>query len=183
MIPLSIIVRLLFKRINNFSSGHIGEKDVEIELKSLGENFICINTGLDTDRGNIDKIVLGPTGVWTLEVKSHKGYFTFNGDVLLRNNLQKTNFLSQAYAEAKTLEDLIRSKLNIEIKVHPVVIFSNKFAKVRLGQKLYKGVYVIRKEWLNKLITETQLQSLDKETVLKIKEMIISNKTSTPRVE
>jgi len=169
MFPLLVIIGLLKKRTNNFISGFVGEQDIDVELKSLGTDFICINGGLDTGRGNIDKIVLGPTGVWTLEVKSHSGHFTFNGDVLLRNNLEKTSFLKQAYTEAKTLEDLIRLKQNIEIKVQPVVVLSNKFAKVRLGLNRYKGVYVIQKGWLNKLITETHVQNLDTATALRIK--------------
>ena len=170
IIQLGLILRIFLKRTNKFISGFVGEKDIEIELKSLGEEFIRINGGLDTGRGNIDKIVLGPTGAWALEVKSHMGYITFDGNILLRNGKPfEKDFLKQAYAEAKTLEDLIRSKLNIEIKVQPVVVFSNKFAKVRLGRKPYKGVYVIRKEWLNKLITGTHNQALDNETISKIK--------------
>ena len=172
---LFVIAGLLLKRNNKFLSGFEGEKDIEIELKSLGKNFICINGGLDTGRGNIDKIALGPTGVWILEVKSHKGNITFEGDTLLNwGKPFEKDFLGQAYAEAKTLEDLIRLKLNTEIKVQPVLVFSNKFAKVRLRMKSYKGVYVIGKEWLTKLITETHIQSLDQETTLKIKNIIVS---------
>jgi hypothetical protein len=174
---LFVIAGLLLKRNNKFISGQIGEKDIELELKSLGKDFICINSGLDTGKGNIDKIVLGPTGVWTLEVKSHKGNITFKNDTLLINNIvSEKDFLKQAYAEAKTLEDLIKSKLNIQIKVQPVLVFSNKFAKVRLGIKIYKGVYIVGKSWLNKLITETHIQNLDHETILKIKQAIAPNR-------
>ncbi len=173
MIPLGILIRLLIKRLNNFISGLFGEKDIEIELKKLGKNFICINSGLDTGKGNIDKIVLGPTGVWTLEVKNHKGNVSFNNNTLLINNVApEKDFIRQAYAEAKTLNDLIRSKLDIEIKVQPVLVFSNKFAKVRLGMKTYNGVSVIGKEWLKKLITETNIQLLDQDIILKIKKII-----------
>lgn len=178
LIPLGILIRSLFKRLNNFSSGLIGEIDIERELKSLGESFICIN-GFDTGKGNIDKIVLGPTGVWTLEVKSHKGNITFVNDTLLINNRPpEKDFLKQAYSEAKTLEDLFRSKLNLEIKVQPVLVFSNKFAKIRLGMKTYKGVYVVGKAWLNKLITETHNRSLNQETFLKIKNILSGENNS-----
>ena len=50
-----------------------GERDIDDELKNLSLDFVVINKGLDTGRGNIDKIVIGPSGVWTLEVKSQKG--------------------------------------------------------------------------------------------------------------
>ena len=148
-------------------------RSIDTELKSLGEDFICINSGLNTGRGNIDKIVLGPTGAWTLEVKSHRGNITFEGDELLNGGKPfEKDFLGQSYAEAKTLEDIIKSKVELDIRVQPVLVFSSKFTKVGLGLSRYKGVYVVQRGWLNKLITETHAQSLDKATVLRIKEIL-----------
>lgn len=171
-LTLFAFATLLLKRTNKFISGQTGEKDVEIELKKLGKDFVCIN-GFDTDKGNIDKIVIGPTGIWTLEVKSHKGKITFVNETLYTNNkIPEKDFLKQAYAEAKTLEDLIYEKLNISLKVQPVLVFSDKFAKVRLGMKTCKGVYVVGISWLNMLITETNKESLDQETVLKIENIL-----------
>lgn len=158
LVTLFLIIR---KRSDKFLSGYVGERDIDDELKNLSLDFVVINKGLDTGRGNIDKIVIGPSGVWTLEVKSQKG------DIV-----PPESFLKQAYAEAKTLQDLIKAKLNLDINVQPVLIFSNKFAKVRFGFNKQRGVYVIQKAWLNKLITETHVQSLDAETAKKIKSVI-----------
>ena len=172
MVLLFGVASLLLKRTGKFISGLEGEKDIEIELKNLEKDFVCIN-GLETGKGNIDKIVLGPTSVWTLEVKSHKGNVTFENDTLLINNkIPEKDFLKQSYAEAKYLGDLIKSKLSLEIKVQPVLVFSNKFAKVRLGMNTYRGVYVVGKSWLNKLLTETHIQNLDTVTILKIKNIL-----------
>jgi hypothetical protein len=154
LVSLFIIIR---KRSDRFLSGFVGERDINDELKGLGTDFIC-KSDFDTGRGNIDKIVIGRTGVWTLEVKSYKG-----------NIIPSDHDLSQAYAEAKTLQDLIKSKLNLNIIVQPVLVFSNKFAKVRFGLTQHKGVYVIQRAWLKKLLTETHNQSLDSETIQKIK--------------
>lgn len=153
-----VVFIYLYKKTDRFLSGLEGENDAEDELKNLPSDFIVINEGFDTGRGNIDKIVIGPTGVWTLEVKSHKG-----------NIFPSDNFLKQAYAEAKTLQDLIKAKLNLDIYVQPVLVFSNKFAKVRFGFNKQKGVYVIQKAWLKKLLIETHVQSLDNENAQKIK--------------
>lgn len=173
VIPLLILVSLIKRRTDNFASGLIGENDIDKELKSLGSDYICVTGGLDTGHGNIDKIVIGPTGVWILEVKSHKGNITFEGESLLRDGkpLEK-NFLGQTYAEAMTLQELIKSKLNLDIRVQPVIVFANKYANVRLGLKEYKGVRVIQKAWLNKLLTEKNNQDLTSETQLKIKDAI-----------
>ena len=155
-----LILAPLLKRTNNFISGLIGEKDVGEVLKSLDSNYICIDSGLDTATGNIDKIVVGPTGVWTLEIKSHKGNIDLSD-----------NFLKQAFAEAKYLEHIL-FMANIYTHVQPILVFSNKYANVRFGLKQQNGVYIIRKEWLNKLLTSTHIRYLDGATVLKIKEII-----------
>jgi hypothetical protein len=174
VIPLLLIFGLIKRRANSFLLGQEGENDIDKELSNLRSDYISILNGLDTDKGNIDKIVIGPTGVWTLEVKSHKGHITFDGQSLVRNNqpLEK-NFLDQAYAEAMTLHELIKLKLNIDISIQPVVVFSSKYAKVRLGLNKYKGVYVIQKAWLNKLITETPVQNLTESIRIDIKNALI----------
>jgi hypothetical protein len=73
-----------------------------------------------------------------------------------------------------TLHDLIKSKLNMNISVQPVVVFSSKYVKVRLGLNKYKGVYVIQKAWLNKLITGKTNQNLTEEIRVKINNILIS---------
>jgi hypothetical protein len=62
--------------------------------------------------------------------------------------------------------------LNLDINVQPVLVFSNKFAKVRFGLNQQKGVYIIQKAWLKKLLTETYIQSLNNVTILRIKECL-----------
>jgi hypothetical protein len=172
IILLGILFFSFKRRTNNFISGDLGERDIGNELKNLISDFICISD-FETGRGNIDKIVIGPTGVWTLEVKSHKASLNFDGNILLNSGRPfERNFLSQAYAEAKTLGDLINAKTGLNINVQAVLVFSNKYAKVRLGLKQCKGVYVVQKAWLNKLLTETHVQRLDNLTVLKIKECL-----------
>lgn len=166
-----IIFGLLWKRTRNFLSGFVGESDIDQEFKKIGNNFQYFPDGLDTGRGNIDKIVVGPTGVWILEVKSHFGEVSFNGQMLLnKGNPFEKDFLKQAYAEAKTLQDLIKSDLGIEVPVQPAVVFSR--SRVRLGLEKYKGVYVIQKAWLAKLLTETNTTSLDTTTIERISSIL-----------
>lgn len=160
-VTLLIIGGLFLKRTNNFTSGQVGELDVWHELKKLPDGYFVIDD-LNTGRGNIDKVVIGPTGIWTLEVKSYKGNISPN-----------EHDLKQAYAEAKTLQDLISSKLNLHLNVEPVLVFSDKFAKVRFGLNKQKGVYVIGIAWLNKLLTENNTTRLDREVVYKIKEILM----------
>ena len=169
---MAVIFRLLMHWTKNFVSGLIGEKDIDNELFKLGGDYFKISD-FNTGRGNIDKIVAGPSGIWTLEVKNHAGSISFNGkDLLNHGKLFDKDFLKQAYAEAKTLQDIIKSRLDLDINVQPVLVFSNKYAKVKLGLNKKRGVYVIQKRWLKKLITETYVQNLDASTLHKIEEIV-----------
>lgn len=49
------------------------------------EHFIIHD--FDTGRGNIDHILVGPKGIITLELKSHRGKVTFDGTILRRDGL------------------------------------------------------------------------------------------------
>ena len=55
LVTLFLIIR---KRSDKFLSGYVGERDIDDELKNLSLDFVVINKGLDTGRGNIDKIVI-----------------------------------------------------------------------------------------------------------------------------
>lgn len=163
------ITKMIKLRTNRFSKGLIGEQEVDKELQNLKDDYLLIKNGLNTSKGNIDKIIVGPTGVWIIEVKSHKGNITFNDNLLLKNGKPfEKDFLKQAYAEAKTFEELLKAKLNLVINVQPVIVFSDKSANVKLGLKKYCGVFVIQKSWLKKLLTETLLQNIDTPTIRKI---------------
>jgi hypothetical protein len=160
-------------RTDKFNKGLVGENDIDDVFDKLSGEYVYLSEGLNTVRGNIDKIVIGPTGVWTLEVKSHSGQFTFDGEHLLRNGkTMDKDFLGQAYAEAKTLQEIINSKVGLNVPVQPVVVFSNKYAQARFGLKQYKGVYVIRKDWLIKLITENRKNYLNNEQIEKIGKLL-----------
>ena len=167
---IMLMVFVLIRNVgNDFIQGLEGENDIGDELKKLPSDFKVFNEGLDTERGNIDKIVIGPTGVFAIEVKSHKAKVTFNGKELLNyfKPFEK-DFLKQAYAEAMKLKESIKTKTGIDVFVQPILVFSSRYAKMRLGFNQIKGVYVIQKRWLNKLITQPNNSPLSLELRQKI---------------
>lgn len=169
-IPLLILYRKVYTKGSLYLMGLEGENDIKDELKKLPPEYTFIRDIVTSNQGNIDYVVVGPTGIWALEVKNHKGHISFNEPTLLRNNqpLEK-NFLSQAYAEAMQLHDMLKVKLGVDLPVHPVIVFANKFANVKLGLHTFKGVFVIQKAWLNKLITETNQYFFTDKTIQNIK--------------
>lgn len=163
--------------IGNRRQGREAELDVEDKLFELPDNFKILSNLIIGDRGNIDEVVVAPTGIWVIEVKSHPGKIGFNGTELTRNGyiFQEKNFFSQVWAQKRTVEETIFSTLNQKYHVQPVIVFSDPGADVRLGLKPINGVYVIGYNWINKLIHEQNAQrSLDQNTINLIVEILSS---------
>ena len=148
-----LLIYLTFKELKNFSNGYIGELDVKRILSKFPNEYKYFYDVKIGQRGNIDFVVVGPSGVWTIEVKSHLGKITYVNDTLLINGyLPEKNFLSQSYAEAKELEKYLKEQINYDMRVHPVLAFSSKKAYINFGLNPQRGVYVVNASWLPQLI-------------------------------
>ncbi len=125
--------------------GAIAEEKTGAMLEGLPEaNFVIHD--FDTGRGNIDHILVGPKGIFTLEVKSHRGTVTFENGILLRDGQTfEKDFLKQVWAECFAVREIL-AKWNIkDPKADPLVVFSNAFVKV--GGKA-NGVEVMNLKFL-----------------------------------
>jgi hypothetical protein len=118
-------------------------------LDSLPEGFFIIHD-FDSGKGNIDHIIIGPKGIFTVETKSQRGEVTFDGNQLLFNGkpFQK-DFLKQAWAECYLVRDLLKKWEISEPKVEPVILFTNAFVKVR---EKAKGVEIVNLKYLPKFL-------------------------------
>ena len=134
-----------FKSSQRFVKGMDGEGDIWKELKNLPSGYYTLHDFVEGKRGNIDYIVVGPTGVWTVEVKNYKQQ---NID-----NVYLEQHLDQAYAEAKTLSDLLL------LPVNSILVFTNPKATIHFGLNRQKGVFVIGKKWLVDLIQKKEYGS------------------------
>lgn len=135
-----------------------GEKEIYFELKNklLDEFTVFQGLQINGNKWDIDFIVVGPTGIFTVEVKSHKGKIDFNGEELTHNGspFKEKDILKQALSEAMELHGYILDRTDQDIFVSPIIVFSDSGAFVKLGLKKINNVQVIQKEWLLKLITE-----------------------------
>jgi len=66
---LSLIDRVAVPRVERWSQGARGEEDVGRALEALGDGWAVFHD-IDTGRGNIDHVVIGPAGLFTVETKS-----------------------------------------------------------------------------------------------------------------
>jgi len=118
----------LKRDFDNWSQGAEGEEAVGRILEGLREEGWCVIHDVSFGRGNIDHIVVGPGGIFTIETKSRAG------KVWLAHLDQK--MLGQAYAEMKTLETITR------MEVQALLVFSQAYIVDRVPAKR-RGVTIL----------------------------------------
>lgn len=165
---------LVFYRLHrNYQQGFEGEKQVTKVLSStLSDDYFLINdVQLDSGkRSNIDHIVLGPTGIFVLETKNHRGKIVCYGDSWTGIG---QNPFTQARFNALRVHEVIKASGIFESKlwVQAVVVFANK--KVELDRrKAPSKVEVLKIDELTDYITQETRHLSAQEIELMSKEIL-----------
>ena len=128
------VVGSLEKKESRFDNGIIGERTISRELEKLPDQYVVFRGLLVNDHQDIDCTVVGPTGVFAVEVKSHKGTIGFDGERLMRNGRPfEKDFFHETMSEAVGLRGLLDRTAKLDIFVEPIIVFSSNAATVRLG--------------------------------------------------
>jgi len=128
------------KRSKHAERGAEAEEAVGAILDNTPEGNFVIHD-FNSGRGNIDHILIGPKGIFTLETKSHAGKVSFDGEKLLRNGRPfEKDFLKQAWAQCYLVRGIL-AKWGITTPLpEPVILFTNAFIEVR-GKA--KGIEIV----------------------------------------
>jgi len=174
--PLTWFIYRLYKKqretSGRFSKGRKSEEIILNELSKLPDDYVILQ-GLEIKGGDIDFTVVGPTGIFAIDAKSHSGEITFNGKELLRDNASfEKNILSQSKNEALRLQKIILERTDRKYFVTPVIVFSSPFARLKFGSKPVENVLIIGKEFLNKAIMEKSPDLSPKEVLRVEKEVL-----------
>ncbi|HUE35759.1 MAG TPA: nuclease-related domain-containing protein [Candidatus Acidoferrum sp.] len=118
----------LRKQINRLKQGLDGEKIVGEKLENLRVLGYRVFHDLIGGPFNVDHVLAGPAGVFTVETKTwSKGKgdkIDHNGEVLWKNGIEvKPNPIDQAKAQARWLYGLIKELTNENVFVQPVIVF------------------------------------------------------------
>jgi hypothetical protein len=137
------------KRARDAERGAVAEEKTGDFLEGLPEGYFVLHD-FNVGRGNVDHILVGPKGVLTLEVKSHRGSVTFDGTDLFRDGkLFEKDFLKQAWSECFAVREILAARGLVEVPVEPVILFTNAFVQLR-GKA--KGVEVVSLKFLPKFL-------------------------------
>lgn len=99
----------LAKERKEFLRGACGEMSVGYRLSDFPEDFYIIND-LNTDAGNLDHVVIGPTGVFALDTKSWRGVVTADGkgELLLNGRFEKAH-VKQLVGRVMGIRDRVKA--------------------------------------------------------------------------
>ena len=108
-----LVDRLVFPVIDRWDRGAEGEEHVGRLLEALVERGWRPIHDVSLGRGNIDHVLIGPGGLFTIETKSHRG----------RLAVAKIDpaMLKQAYAQRKLVERIT------DMPVEALLVFSNAY--------------------------------------------------------
>jgi len=86
--------------------GRRGELAVATVLAGLDPRY-RVHHGIDTGHGDIDHLVIGPTGIFVIETKNLDGRFALTHGHLTRNGYDATHLAAQATAESMAVKDML----------------------------------------------------------------------------
>jgi len=110
--------------------GHLGERFVAEELDKLREQGYRTFNDLAGERFNIDHVLVGPTGVYSVETKTRRQRaegsprLTFDGErVLVDGLLPDRDPISQARGNAQHVQRMLSHLVGGKLWVQPIVFF------------------------------------------------------------
>ncbi len=161
-----------YQKGNSWFKGDKGEKIVSRHIESLPAGYyIFDDVTIPNGRGNIDHLVIGPTGIFVIETKNYSGSFQIYGDKWKRRNGFSYSPIKsapgrQAKINSRDLNELLNSKKVVKRKiwVNAVVSLLCDDFKVMKKPKYYS---IVLPEAVPQFILNYK-DKIDKQTVVNI---------------
>lgn len=176
LVVVVVLVKFLWSTIKDIQvrvQGAGGELGVKMTLRGLDDRFRILGSVVIGNKGDMDFIVVGPTGVWVIEVKSHKGRIRIENNRLLRDNRPfDKNFIRQVWGATYALKDELKKRISMNMHIQPVVVFSSPYAKLGIELNKADDAYVIGLDQLIRLIERQEIQRLSADEIQRITDAI-----------
>jgi Nuclease-related domain len=141
LIYLIIKIKPLFVRLKNLRLGLKGERVMGEWLENLHSEGFKVLHDIPNDKGNIDHVLIGPKGIFTIETKTiskpiGKSDVKYDGSVVSVNGLPfDSKPVNQAKAESYWIKDRLKSRMGRDFSVRAVLIYMNWFITGHSGGK------------------------------------------------
>lgn len=158
----------------SYYRGRKGESIIFEELKKLPDEFRVFCDIKIAPPYNIDFLVAGPTGIFTIEAKSHSGAIGYaDGKITINGFVPKEkDFLKQAKGEARSISEYLKKETGADHWVRPVLVFSSPDAKMHFGLNPVDGVFVVQNRFLLKIFLENQKKTIIDEALSKVEDRL-----------
>jgi hypothetical protein len=122
-----IAARLLGLRTetSSWEAGAKGERIVDKRLGKLRrDGWAVLSSIVKRSGADIDHLVIGPPGVFTINTKHHRDARIWVGDNMVKvNNAKQPNYLRNSRHEATSAAKVLSSTVGIDVLVMPVLAF------------------------------------------------------------
>ncbi len=123
-------------RLSALKLGRHGEKEVGQSLEQLRERGHVVFHDIPGTEFNVDHVLIGPAGVFTVETKTYSKSLTrkskviFDGEtILVDGHKPDRDVLGQANAQATWLSEVLRKSTGRHFHVRPVIVYPGWFVK------------------------------------------------------
>ncbi|WP_341952758.1 nuclease-related domain-containing protein [Salinibacterium sp. TMP30] len=157
-----------------FSGAH-GELKVGELLSRLGSEWRVLHAvPVGTGDSDIDHVVFGPAGVFTINTKRHRGQKIWVGERMLMVAGHKTDHLRNSRYEAKRAAKLLTAATGIPVEVHPILAIVDPASFTVKRRPNDVSIMVARElpRWLKR-----RKPVLDAETVQRISVAAVDSRT------
>lgn len=133
-------MRRAIKEMKGYSLGYKGEVYVSQCLDKLKAQGWRLFEDVPNEKGNVDHVLVGPGGIFTIETKTHsrkdgkKVEVTFDGQKVAINGFETDEPIKQAFAEAGFIKNLVGAT---KADVQPVLIYVGAMINYRGDRQLW----------------------------------------------
>lgn len=120
--------KVISPQSKRWEQGAAGEEKVGDVIEAMGPKGWLPIHDVELGRGNVDHVLVGPAGVFTIETKSHRGEIAVT-------RIPRA-MLSQAYAQSKRIEAIVG------LPVTPLLVFSDAYLLGKVPAKR-RGVLIL----------------------------------------
>jgi hypothetical protein len=142
LVSIFVISRYVLPLVERRDRGATGEEQVGGILDQMADLGWCVIHDASLGRGNVDHILIGPPGIFTVETKSHPGP--------VRVARVHGETLRQAQAQRSAIERVTG------LDVEPLVVFSRAWVDRPMARR--KGVRVVPARMLLRYLGKLQAQ-------------------------
>jgi hypothetical protein len=137
-----------------WAKGIEGERKTAAYLQPLLDNgfVVLYNRQIPGSKGDIDSLVIGPTGVFPIETKNWSGRVEIRNDRLFVGNYDRTWVIQQVYREALAVQVALGDELTTQrVTVAPVIC---AIGGVAWFERAISGVHVTDGKHLARVIAD-----------------------------